>query len=571
MRQTSDVTRAVTDLTLPSPSRLVPRTPRPDDGRTRAAPSVPRVYAPNRRTPLRRDRWRGGCGTRRTPRIAPHWRLFLRHNFEVTSSFVWRRALCDFGCACAFHQIQRLFAHTILTFIFHKKSLHKSGTSCTKVYSARARSVPPCFVTGGPAVTMPAHLARGTEVRRLYRKGLELSRLFPDPCGRNYLMRRVQEVFRKRATETSPTKIGRHIKEGAQSVRRMERALHARADYERVTQLAYGVVGRVKHALASALAEINVSSSPNEKTEKTNQNRPPKWALPPLPGSARETFTLGLLMRKIEMLARAGSNGPDTGHDVLSAGHDSATAEKMQEHPGDKRAVQTQLAALRDSVPPHWRRRVKHMNTTRSGDTSSADTNEVISSMGIDTCADFVKKRWRQDWLPNVWDVDRSANDELGSDESKTRKPNHWVGFPDDGGDANAWETTHVALLLTTFRPVMRGAVIGTRGVGNESQTSDDESLTGNDARVETGVASKVSATNSPVKVKLKRSWRRFYGGALGMAVGEGLVVRHVPAEWSCFGKALDDDKEVTGSIQHQNRRVVLTHGARVVDEFEAR
>ena len=118
---------------------------------------------------------------------------------------------------------------------------------------------------------MPAHLARGTEVRRLYRKGLELSRLFPDPCGRNYLMRRVQEVFRKRATETSPTKIGRHIKEGAQSVRRMERALHARADYERVTQLAYGVVGRVKHALASALAEINVSSSPNEKPEKTRK------------------------------------------------------------------------------------------------------------------------------------------------------------------------------------------------------------------------------------------------------------------------------------------------------------
>ena len=91
---------------------------------------------------------------------------------------------------------------------------------------------------------MLTHLPRSAEVRRLYRKGLELSREFPDPCGRNYLMRRVQEVFRKRARETSPTKIGRHIKEGRQSVRRMERALHGREDYARVTQLAYGAVGR---------------------------------------------------------------------------------------------------------------------------------------------------------------------------------------------------------------------------------------------------------------------------------------------------------------------------------------
>ena len=31
---------------------------------------------------------------------------------------------------------------------------------------------------------MLTHLQRGAEVRRLYRKGLELSRKFPDPCGR---------------------------------------------------------------------------------------------------------------------------------------------------------------------------------------------------------------------------------------------------------------------------------------------------------------------------------------------------------------------------------------------------
>ena len=192
---------------------------------------------------------------------------------------------------------------------------------------------------------MLTHLPRSAEVRRLYRKGLEPSREFPDPCGRNYLMRRVQEVAGNARARPSPTKIGRHVKEGRQSVRRMERALHGREDYARVTQLAYGAVGRVKHLLAAADAELDAHHLP----ERRNRNRPPKFSLPPLEGEARETFTLGLLLRKIEQLNPHASR--DENEDVAEP---------------DAEAVRRQLEALRDSVPPPlggWRRRARKRPT----------------------------------------------------------------------------------------------------------------------------------------------------------------------------------------------------------------
>ena len=52
---------------------------------------------------------------------------------------------------------------------------------------------------------MMKHLQRAGEVIALYRRCLEVARLFPDPCGRNYLHYYVVEKFRKRSTETSPT------------------------------------------------------------------------------------------------------------------------------------------------------------------------------------------------------------------------------------------------------------------------------------------------------------------------------------------------------------------------------
>ena len=94
---------------------------------------------------------------------------------------------------------------------------------------------------------MMKHLQRAGEVIALYRRCLEVARLFPDPCGRNYLHYYVVEKFRKRSTETSPTIIGRHIKQGRNAVRRLRRSLHSRRDYQHVIELAYGRKGPFKH------------------------------------------------------------------------------------------------------------------------------------------------------------------------------------------------------------------------------------------------------------------------------------------------------------------------------------
>ena len=369
---------------------------------------------------------------------------------------------------------------------------------------------------------MLTHLPRSAEVRRLYRKGLELSREFPDPCGRNYLMRRVQEVFRKRARETSPTKIGRHIKEGRQSVRRMKRALHGREDYARVTQLAYGAVGRVKHLLAAADAELDAHHLP----ERRNRNRPPKFSLPPLEGEARETFTLGLLLRKIEQLNPHASR--DENEDVAEP---------------DAEAVRRQLEALRDSVPPPRRR---------------------LAPPGA-------KKRFREEWLPPVWDVARG-----------NRPPTHWRGFP-DGAD---WETTHVALLRTTFRPTVEKATRGFFASSDEDAanarrsslpSASEEALRGRGTRTasltDTDDERATRTENNDEKHKhtitipsLRRSWRRFYGAALGLDAAAPLMIENAPDAWSARGKDKKGDDDESAS----RPRVVLTHRGRAVDEFAA-
>lgn len=349
---------------------------------------------------------------------------------------------------------------------------------------------------------MMTHLQRGAEVRRLYRKGLELSFEFPDPCGRNYLMRRVQEVFRKRARETSPTKIGRHIKEGRQSVRRMERALHGRDDYARITQLAYGAVGRVKHLLAAADAELDAREHP----ERRNRNRPPKFSLPPLEGEARETFTLGLLLRKIEQTKPSSAR---------SSGETSSAGDVAE--PGDAEAVRRQLEALWDSVPPPRRRPPRPDG----------------------------KKRFREDWLPRVWDVARGS-----------RPPTHWRGFCETAD----WETAHVALLRTTFRPTVEKAVVGF--VAEEEEEEALLSFEDSDAKLASEGEDEDEEPNTVPS--LRRSWRRFYGAALGIDAAAPLTIENAPEAWSARGDKKGDEDAPS------RPRVVLTHRGRVVDEFAA-
>ena len=386
---------------------------------------------------------------------------------------------------------------------------------------------------------MQTHLQRASEVRRLYRKGLELSRLFPDPCGRNYLMRRVQEVFRNRATETSPTKIGQHIKEGRQNIRRMERGLHNKTDYERVVQLSYGVVGRMRHVLHSALGEVNDDDS----KKVSGENRPPKFSLPPLPGEARETFTLGLLMRKIELL-----HGGDVTPDSVGAMTSGVTTSELPE--SDLHAVKTQLATLRESVPTFWARRRGTRRDTSLELGSDDDDND--SGTDLQPVSPTHKKRWRQDWLPDTWDVCRENIHKIISSDS--RKLTNWAGLGSHGGPHDDWELTHAALLLTTFKPGIESAVKGVTGV----------------VETDTGSAGETKASPFETETpKLKRSWRRFYGSALSMSTGETLVVENVPQEWrgGC-ARAVDNANDATSAATHLP--IVLTHRGQLVDAFHA-
>jgi hypothetical protein len=401
-----------------------------------------------------------------------------------------------------------------------------------------------------PAVRMATHLQRGADVRGLYRKGLELSRQFPDPCARNYLMRRVQEVFRKRARETSPTKIGQHIKEGRQSVRRMERALHGKDDYERITKLAYGVVGRVKHLLDAANAECIIGVP-------RNQNRPPRFSLPPMPGEAGETFTLGLLLRKIEHLT-SGDAGEST----------RARPRDRESQPGDLELVRRQLETLWDTVPPP--RSALSRGFAGEGGAGTPSEEAILSeeeakekdAHGASEPVGLVRKtepktyRFRAGWLPGFWDVDRLVS--VG--DAKSRPATHWRGF---SGDANDWEITHVALVLTTFRPIIERLV---QGESAPRSPLDFGSIVRGDGEKKTQNVSPADVSAA----RLRRSWRRFYGTALGVTRVEALVVRGVPPEWTAqVGKQSKSTETARPGDLRVQRRVQLAYRGRIVDAFE--
>ena len=180
--------------------------------------------------------------------------------------------------------------------------------------------------------TMMKHLQRAGEVIALYRRCLEVARLFPDPCGRNYLHYYVVEKFRKRSTETSPTIIGRHIKQGRNAVRRLRRSLHSRRDYQHVIELAYGRKGPFKHLLREA--EIEASQPPKLA-------RPPRFMLEPLPGASGETFTLASLEKFLDPSTR------------------EATGAAAAEREATEASARLQLAVLRELVPTRWVRRAK--------------------------------------------------------------------------------------------------------------------------------------------------------------------------------------------------------------------
>ena len=271
------------------------------------------------------------------------------------------------------------------------------------------------------------HLQRASEVIALYRRCMELARLFPDPCGRNYLHHHVAEKFRKRSSETSPTKIGRHIKQGRNAVRRLRRSLHSRDEYQHVIDLAYGRKGPFNHLLREAAIE---ASQPPKLAI------PPRFMLEPLPGASGETFTLASLERFLDPSTRVPGDEADREATEASA--------------------RLQLAVLRAMVPTRWVRRAKFASKPSGDDdedASSASETESDPKMDGEQTG---KQMWRQDWLPQSWDVDRTPPHEVTGTSPGTHAPHrqnrrHWIRSSPVGG----WAVNHLALIATTFRPAV--------------------------------------------------------------------------------------------------------------------
>ena len=64
----------------------------------------------------------------------------------------------------------------------------------------------------------------------------------------------------------------------------------------------------------------------------------------------------------------------------------------------------------------------------------------------------------------------------------------------------------------------------------------------------------------------MRRSWRRFYGAALGLDAAAPLMIENAPDAWNARGKDKKGDDDESAS----RPRVVLTHRGRAVDEFAA-
>ena len=187
------------------------------------------------------------------------------------------------------------------------------------------------------------------------RRGLELSRLFPDPCCRHYLFNRVAQVFRSRAKETSPKAVSMHIKQARNLTRRMRRAARE---------------GRVRTRRAARVRRQGPHAPPHRRRAERRERggeaeREPTPQVPPSPTPG--VRGAGDVHDQEPPRARRGASGesprPSSPADVSDA-------------------AARQLAALRDLVPSVWERRARRATTT--GEDGGEDEDERDGGLFFD-------------------------------------------------------------------------------------------------------------------------------------------------------------------------------------------
>ena len=306
-----------------------------------------------------------------------------------------------------------------------------------------------------------------------------------------------------------------HIKQARNLTRRMRRALRGKDAYEHVVQLAYGVKGRMRHLIDAVRNDASGAVKPNA-------NRPPKFLLPPLPGSeARETFTIKSLLEHASPSSAPSGESP----------RPSSPADVSD-------AAARQLAALRDLVPSVWERRARRATTGEDGgeDEDERDggfffdddddddefdefDDEFDDDAGSGSRASARGRggKYRAGHFQGLapWDVDRASPP--GPRGSRPAQ-----AFRGAAGDAREWETSHVALVESTFLPAV-------------ARMMDDG--------------------------RLGRAWRRFYGRALAAPREETLVVAGAPEAWKVKNGG-------GGGGEASATQLTLTHRGRVVDEM---
>ena len=322
-----------------------------------------------------------------------------------------------------------------------------------------------------------------------------------------------------------------------------------------------------------------LKSSEVEAKQLPKTRRPSKFMLAPLPGKTGETFSLALLnslMREqlrlgdegVSARIERGKEGSSSGRDGGEGGYrDIETRAQTKAVDSDKTAVTApvslassphtdasvtlQLAVLRHLVPPPWTRKSKHQpvgGNPRGLISGLTEEPEAASGSGGAMAAEEDddeddgrservsevggRKRFRQDWMPKPWDVDRSLSHLIAggvggksiAPHSGRRPSQSWPG-----GESKDWEVHHLALLTTTFKPdIMR------------RMGENDGDLT--------------------------RIWKRSYSRVLlsnQSAMAGELKVSGVPASWK--GEVGTEGEEDGGGGKD---KLVLRYKDKVVDEI---
>lgn len=407
----------------------------------------------------------------------------------------------------------------------------KALTGRSKSHRAGRRTAPP----PPRVVAMHKHLARGSEAITLYRRFIELARMFPDPCGRHYLFNRVAHVFRRHRGETSPDAVGKHLSAGRQYVRKLRRALTNKEDYEYVLRHSYGVTGRFKHLLHRA--EIEARSPPKTSRLPTT--------LPPLPGPAKERFTLAELNR------------------ILAEEEDGVAPS-----PEIANSVKTQLAVLRALVPRAWARRAKFQPEggnagggisgwfERATGGDAGPGSERDASGGGESSSSAGGVVLSSATAPRPWEIEGEDDVEIGGaaegGEEGGRRGRSPVAYF-DGDSVSDWEVNHLALITTTFTPDIKRRV--DEGVGMIRSWKRFYKLTLSGGG---GVKKRIKPAKKPPAGGEERTPR-----TVTFAPKKKLRISGIPASWSDAAND-DDDAEDASS-----KRVVLTFGDAVVDEIE--